>query len=146
MAQQRSVFLRLSQRPGGLEPPPGDRSSGDAQPSHKPNEVDESEDDFCRSGRFTDSLAQPLDPGAVTKRFRALVLGAVEELSLPYITLHGLRHSFATTVLGWGVEPFKVSRILGQANISITLDLYNEYLPSRDNELRGMFPDQHLAL
>lgn len=41
------------------------------------------------------------------------------------ITLHGIRHTFATRMLERGVHPKIVSEMLGHANIQTTLDLYS---------------------
>lgn len=45
-------------------------------------------------------------------------------VGLPDVGLHTLRHTAATTMLGAGVEMYKVSRILGHTSISITVDTY----------------------
>jgi integrase len=70
---------------------------------------------FCRQdGSF-------LNPGAVTKRFAALVRAA----GVPLIRLHDLRHTHATMALRAGVHPKVVSERLGHATVAITLDLYS---------------------
>jgi integrase len=77
---------------------------------------------------FTREDGQVLHPEHVTKRFARLVRDA----SLPPITLHGVRHSYATTALAAG-EPLKVvSERLGHASTSITANLYQHVLPSMD--------------
>jgi integrase len=47
------------------------------------------------------------------------------------ITTHGLRHTFATTLLEKGISPKYVSELLGHDKLSTTLDIYWSYLPSR---------------
>ena len=77
---------------------------------------------------FTREDGQVLHPEHVTKRFARLVRDA----GLPPITLHGVRHSYATAALAAG-EPLKVvSERLGHASISITANLYQHVLPSMD--------------
>jgi integrase len=77
---------------------------------------------------FTREDGQVLHPEHVTKRFARLVRDA----GLPPITLHGVRHSYATAALGAG-EPLKVvSERLGHASTSITANLYQHVLPSMD--------------
>ena len=77
---------------------------------------------------FTREDGQVLHPEHVTKRFARLVRDA----SLPPITLHGVRHSYATAALAAG-EPLKVvSERLGHASTSITANLYQHVLPSMD--------------
>jgi len=56
----------------------------------------------------------------------------VRDAGLPPITLHGVRHSYATAALAAG-EPLKVvSERLGHASTSITANLYQHVLPSMD--------------
>jgi integrase len=56
----------------------------------------------------------------------------VRDAGLPSITLHGIRHSYATAALAAG-EPLKVvSERLGHASTSITANLYQHVLPSMD--------------
>lgn len=51
------------------------------------------------------------------------------DLNLPAVTLHGLRHSFATAAVGSGV-PIKVLQVaLGHAKYQLTADLYADHLP-----------------
>jgi hypothetical protein len=77
---------------------------------------------------FTREDGQALHPEHITKRFARLVRDA----GLPPITLHGIRHSYATAALAAG-EPLKVvSERLGHASISITANLYQHVLPSMD--------------
>ena len=56
----------------------------------------------------------------------------MREAGLPPITLHGVRHSYATAALAAG-EPLKVvSERLRHASTSITANLYQHVLPSMD--------------
>jgi hypothetical protein len=80
---------------------------------------------------FTREDGQILHPEHVTKRFARLVRDA----GLPPITLHGVRHSYATAALAAG-EPLKVvSERLGHASTSITANLYQHVLPSMDERI-----------
>jgi len=47
-----------------------------------------------------------------------------EEAGVPRITLHEIRHTYATLQLQNGVHPKIVSEVLGHSKIEITLDLY----------------------
>jgi integrase len=77
---------------------------------------------------FTAEDGSILHPGRVTRRFARLVRDA----DLPPITLHGIRHSYATAALAAG-EPLKVvSERLGHASTTITANLYQHVLPSMD--------------
>jgi integrase len=48
------------------------------------------------------------------------------------LSLHSLRHSYASMLLAAGVSPAFVQRQLGHASIALTLDLYGRHLPYRD--------------
>lgn len=55
-----------------------------------------------------------------------------EEDKLPNVTLHALRHTMATLLIGEGVEISTVSGRLGHADITTTLDIYTHYLQEHD--------------
>ena len=48
-----------------------------------------------------------------------------KEARVPLITLHALRHTFATLAMEANVHPKIVSEMLGHASIQTTLDLYS---------------------
>ena len=58
----------------------------------------------------------------------------VRDNGLPKLTLHGLRHAYATLGLITGISPKIVSEALGHSTIAITLDLYSHILPSMKEE------------
>ena len=61
------------------------------------------------------------------------------DLGLPHVTLHGLRHSFATAAAADGV-PIKVLQVsLGHAKYQLTADLYADHLPSICAVSRSIF-------
>ena len=45
-------------------------------------------------------------------------------LGIEHITIHGLRHSFATRCIERGMQPKTLQKILGHSSLSITMDLY----------------------
>jgi hypothetical protein len=49
-----------------------------------------------------------------------------------YLSVHGLRHSWATLALQAGVHPKIVQERLGHSTISITLDVYSHVNPAMD--------------
>jgi integrase len=66
-----------------------------------------------------------LHPSSVSKRFANLVA----EVDAPRITLHGLRHTWASLALQAGVNPKVVSERLGHATVAFTLDTYSHVMP-----------------
>lgn len=68
---------------------------------------------------------------------------ALRRAGLRKITLHGLRHSYATLTLAAGENLGPVSRQLGHANVSITQTTYRHVLPS---EGKGLSDRLHTAV
>ena len=80
-----------------------------------------------RSGYvFTKMDGAPLAPDTITKDFCAIV----RKPGFPHLTLHGLRHAFATVSLTAGVDLKTTSEMLGHSSIAITADIYSHVLPN----------------
>ena len=58
----------------------------------------------------------------------------VKAYGLPRLSLHGLRHGFATLGLMVGINPKIVSETLGHSNVGITLDIYSHCLHNMKEE------------
>ena len=87
---------------------------------------------------FTREDGAEMHPDRVSKLFDK----AVKKSGLPRISLHGLRHTFATIALIEGKQPVSVvSQRLGHANTSITLDFYAHAMPRHDEEAAAVFAD-----
>jgi len=69
---------------------------------------------------FTREDGSLIDPRWLTKAFTRKAKAA----GLPSLSLHGLRHSYASNALRAGVPVEVVSGRIGHAQISTTLDLY----------------------
>jgi hypothetical protein len=59
------------------------------------------------------------------KRISYTFRNAVERAELPYLSRHGLRHTFATVALEAGVLTKVVADVLGHSSATITADLYS---------------------
>ena len=68
----------------------------------------------------------------VSKLFRSIV----EAAGLRRIRLHDLRHTFATLLRQDGIPIEVISRILGHASISITLNVYDHLQGSPGSQLK----------
>ena len=74
---------------------------------------------------FATDIGLPLTSGWVRKSFYRLL----DDLGLPRIPLHGLRHTMATLMLAAGEHPKVVSERLGHSNPSFTLTVYSHVMP-----------------
>ena len=75
---------------------------------------------------YTQADGSGLHPDSVTKRFKWLVRDA----GLPWVKLHGLRHTHATLMLEAGVHIKVVQERLGHSSIAITGDVYSHVTAS----------------
>jgi integrase len=80
---------------------------------------------------FTTSLGGPINPSNLLKEFKKLL----QEAGLPSIRFHDLRHTAASLMLNHNIPPIVVSRQLGHARASITLDIYGHRVPGMAAEV-----------
>jgi len=50
---------------------------------------------------------------------------------IPKLSFHCLRYTFATNAISSGVDYYYLSRIMGHTDISITLNVYAEFMPDK---------------
>ncbi len=75
---------------------------------------------------FTNSFGGPIHYRNLLRNYKALLRDA----GLPKIRFHDLRHTAASLMLNHNVPVIVVSRRLGHARPSITLDIYGHLIPS----------------
>lgn len=73
----------------------------------------------------------PLPPDELSKWFSAYVL----QLGLPKLTLHGLRHSFASLANELHIPLFKISRALGHSSTGVTGQIYTHLFDDTQNDV-----------
>ncbi|MDQ3691701.1 MAG: site-specific integrase [Chloroflexota bacterium] len=78
-----------------------------------------------------------LRPDAVSEAF----LRRVCRYDLPRLTLHGLRHTWATLALERGIHPRVVQERLGHSTIAITLGIYSHVSPTLHDEAAHLVAD-----
>ncbi|WP_443739053.1 tyrosine-type recombinase/integrase, partial [Streptomyces neyagawaensis] len=84
---------------------------------------------WVESGRvFTQENGELLHPANVTRRFIELY----EEIGLPPVRLHDLRHGAATLAHAAGADLKDIQQMLGYSSITITADTYASRLPEAD--------------
>ena len=81
---------------------------------------------ICHNGE-----GKPYQPDYLSNRLREIL----EEKKLPYVTLHGLRHSFASIAHSRNVPLFGISKALGHSSTAITAQIYMH-----------LFDDTHLSV
>lgn len=86
---------------------------------------------FCRPD------GSPIHPDRVTQLFRVHSAAA----RLPWIKVHGLRHTHATLMLLAGVHPKVVQERLGHSSIAITLDTYSHAVPAMQEDAASLAAD-----
>lgn len=86
---------------------------------------------------FTQWDGKPIHPDTVTGWFADFI----RKTDLPYVTLHSLRHINATLMVASGADVRTVSKRLGHADTSITLNLYSHALKSKDNDAAEKLED-----
>lgn len=75
------------------------------------------------------NFCEPIDCSNVYKRYLA---PALQVLALPAARWHDLRHSFAVMSLSGGEHYMQVSKWLGHATFTLTLDTYGDYIASNE--------------
>lgn len=79
---------------------------------------------------FTSTIGTPVDKYNLIKSFKKMLIAA----GLPEIHFHDLRHTAASIMLNNGIPVIIVSRRLGHAKPSITLDVYGHLIPEKQQE------------
>lgn len=86
---------------------------------------------------FTDRDGSPTHPQTISNRLQK----AVSSAGVPWIGLHGLRHTSATLALSAGVPLKVVSERLGHASTAITADLYQHVIPGMQRSASSKISD-----
>ena len=79
----------------------------------------------------------PIHPRNLLRDYKKLIKAA----RLPPIRFHDLRHTAASILLNQGIPIITVSRRLGHARASITLDVYGHLIWTSQNEVAELIDD-----
>ena len=79
---------------------------------------------------FPSSVGTPGDPSNLRKDF----IRVLKDAGLPILRFHDLRHTAASLMLNHGIPVIVVSRRLGHAKASTTLDVYGHLLHEMQDE------------
>jgi len=80
---------------------------------------------------FTSANGTPIQSRLLIRQFKNLL----EVAGLPEIRFHDLRLTAISLMLNHGIPVIIVSRRLGHARPSITLDIYGHFIPSMQAEI-----------
>ena len=72
---------------------------------------------------------EPRQPDGLSKEFSE----AMNDMGLPHVTLHTLRHTHASQLITSGMDILTVSRRLGHSSPAITLTVYGHLLSPKDD-------------
>lgn len=86
---------------------------------------------------FTQWDGKPMHPNAPYQEMQKIL----KRIGMPPYSLHSLRHTNATLLIGAGVDVRTVSGRLGHSQTSTTLNIYAEYLQSADTAASEMLAD-----
>lgn len=81
-----------------------------------------------------DGFGNPLGNNALTTRLTRLE----ERKKLPHVTIHGLRHTYASLLHSSGVDMAMISAELGHSNLATTMNIYTHILTEASNASRGI--------
>lgn len=66
----------------------------------------------------------PVSPNSYSKTFAKKMKGISENVSVPELTPHELRHTFGTLLREKGVDIYTIQKVMGHSDISVTASVY----------------------
>ena len=81
-----------------------------------------------------DGVGNPLGGQALSSRLTRLE----QKQGLPTVTMHGLRHTYASLLHSQGVDMAMISAELGHSSLATTMNIYTHILNSPTNASRGI--------
>ncbi len=91
---------------------------------------------------FTDPVGDMLDLDDVSKEFsRVATDSGIKPEGDRAVSLHSLRHSFASFLLGSGADVSTVQQLLGHASAATTMSIYSHSLPGAKAQAVGLVGD-----
>ncbi|MDT4987304.1 MAG: hypothetical protein QOI74_1398, partial [Micromonosporaceae bacterium] len=92
--------------------------------------VKPSRKEFGQSKLFCYEDGRRLHPDTITRRFNRLV----DRAGLRRITLHGVRHTYATVSVDAGINPKILSERIGHSDVGFTMRTYVQRSPGLDKD------------
>ena len=91
---------------------------------------------------FTTDTGKPMFPDAVTQWFTKFV----KRSGLPKVTVHSLRHTYASLMIADGTPLVVVSHQLGHAQSSTTANIYAHVIAEAEAKAQDAMDDKFMAL
>jgi len=88
-------------------------------------------------GTFYDDHVPTYEARNLSRQYKSLL----KEAGLPSIRFHDLRHTAASLMLNHGIPVLIVSKRLGHAKPSITLDIYGHLIPSMQEQVAQLMDE-----
>jgi integrase len=79
---------------------------------------------------FSNFDGEPIRPNNLSRRW----IEVMRAYKLPPVPFHALRHTHASSLIAAGVDVLKISRRLGHASASITLNVYGHLFQADDGK------------
>ena len=79
-------------------------------------------------------FGEPINPQALSSRLTR----HEEKYGLPHVTLHGLRHTYASLLNASGVDMSRISRELGHSNLTTTANIYTHIFQDASQSSKGI--------
>ena len=84
---------------------------------------------MCHDTVFISGNGNPIDNSTYNAALRKIC----DKAGIPRISMHTLRHTFATRCIEAGMQPKTLQEILGHAKIDITMNVYVHVMEDRKN-------------
>lgn len=81
-----------------------------------------------------DGFGHPMNPSVLTNHIHDIE----DKAGLPHISVHGLRHTFASMLNSAGIDIARISRELGHSNITTTFNEYTHVFGGASSSSRGI--------
>lgn len=86
---------------------------------------------------FTSDTNNHIDYNVIRNAIKRII----KRHNLPYINIHGFRHTHCALLFSAGVEMHKVKERLGHASITTTMDIYNHVSKEDSSEIADILGD-----
>lgn len=79
---------------------------------------------------FSSNTGKPIDNSSYNAALRKIC----DKAEIPHISMHTLRHTFATRCIEAGMQPKTLQEILGHSKINVTMDIYVHVMEDKKNK------------